>query len=183
MVDYKKNHQVKNWKLVSFLATIFICLLVFSYFYINKTIEETIKNDFKIYFLRGDRLIFLKRNSSLQDNVSLASKVNKALLELINGPSTNEKLKGIYTEIPYKTKVLNIKQEFSSIIVNFNKDFLDFEGGTNKIQNAIKQIVYTLTDFREVKQVVIAVDGKRDLVIGAEGYIIDKPLTRELWQN
>jgi len=43
----------------------------------------------------------------------------------------------------------------------------------------IGQIVYTITEVPGIKKVWIKMEGEKELVLGGEGLVIDRPLSRE----
>jgi spore germination protein GerM len=87
---------------------------------------------------------------------------------------------GLFSEVPDNIAVLNMRQDGSILIINFNKGFLAYGGGSSRIQAAIAQIVYTMTEISPIRQVKFLIEGSGDeLVIGGEGYVIDRPLSRQ----
>ena len=104
--------------------------------------------------------------------------LTKAFAELLSGPSETEKAQGISTQIPAGTKVLNILVKDEIVIVNFNRKLESYGGGSARLEGMIAQIVYTATEVPGVKKAWIWMEGKKELVLGGEGLVLDKPLSR-----
>ena len=175
MVKKKSKSKKSNW---FFVLAIIIATSVF-YVYLSQSIAETVKTEIKIHFLRGEGLTAVKRGISLQSSASDIGKSENALMHLIKGPKTTEKILGIYSEIPSDIKVLSVRQEGRVIKVNLSSEFLEYGGGSSHIHAAIAQIVYTLTELKSIHSVKFLINGKEGaLIVGGEGYVIEKALSR-----
>ncbi|MFH1429364.1 MAG: GerMN domain-containing protein, partial [Candidatus Margulisiibacteriota bacterium] len=150
------------------------------YYYLSKSVAETVKTELKVYFLRGDHLVVAKRGISLQASTSIIRQSETALKYLISGPTTMERIIGIFSEVPDDITVLGVRQEGSTLRVNFDSKFYDFGSGSAGIQAAIAQIVYTLTELKTINSIQFLIEGQeRELIIGKEGYVIDRALSRK----
>ena len=83
----------------------------------------------------------------------------KLIKLLIEGPK-NEKLEKV---IPEETKVLRTFMEGNCLVIDFSKDFLNFEMEQyNSKENLINSIVNTLTELTEVNKVKFLIDGNEN---------------------
>lgn len=128
----------------------------------------------KIYFLKGESLAPVDR--PLQN---AAEPLAAAARELMLGPTEEEKQSGIFSEIPPKARIQKIIREDSVALVSFNSELEKYGGGSARVQGLIAQIVYTFTEIPGVKKVRILVGKKGEVVLGGEGFVIDKPLARQ----
>lgn len=87
--------------------------------------------------------------------------IGKSALEsLIDSPGTREELadKGLAAPLAEGTKVLGMTVRDGLAKVDFNSEFLKFENNKQE-QNAIKSVVYTLTEFPAIEKVSIMING------------------------
>lgn len=127
-----------------------------------------------VYFLKGEELQAVVRPLGEGEDPAKA-----AARELMRGPNFKETNSGIFSEIPRKAKVLKISKENGILAVDFNRELARYGGGSARAQGLIAQIVYTFTEIPGVSKVRILVAGKGEVVLGGEGLVIDKPLSRE----
>ena len=90
----------------------------------------------------------------------------------------HRKAKGLYSEIPYGTRLLSIEEENNKIIINLSSDFIK-GGGTQSIVNRIKQLVKTVNYNHDKKPVYLYVDNKQVEYVGGEGVYLEQPLNEE----
>lgn len=128
----------------------------------------------KIYFLKGEKLIAVER--PLLNN---QDPLKAAAHELMRGPTAEEKKAGLFSEIPAKAKIQKVARENSTALVSFNPELEKYGGGSARVQGLIAQIVYTFTEVPGVEKVRILIGKKGEVVLGGEGFVIDKPLARQ----
>ena len=135
---------------------------------VQKQIQDE-KTKIKVCFLSDDNSIrYVQRQI---DNPTLEG----AILKLLAGPTADEKEKGIYSEIPKDTKLMWVKNESNKIIINLTRNF-EYGGGTQSIENRIKQLKLTVDYFNSSKPVYLYLDGKQVEYMGGEGIYIEQPL-------
>ncbi|MDR2490853.1 MAG: GerMN domain-containing protein [Spirochaetaceae bacterium] len=108
--------------------------------------------------------------------------VEAPLVEVLNsllaGPSAEEIKAGFQTLIPADAKLIGARIDGNTAYLNFNERFqynaLDAEG----YYAQLRQIVWTVTEFPNVRNVQILVDNRRVEFLGLT-IRIDKPLGRE----
>lgn len=93
---------------------------------------------------------------------------------LLAGPYANEKDKGFSTEIPAKTRIINIGDYDDMVIVNISQDF-EAGGGSDSVTVRLEQIANTVTDMTD-KPVYLYIDGKEVSVLGGDGIIVKQPI-------
>lgn len=144
----------------------------------DSKIEVNIDNNEKkqktvtLYFIKNEgnsqNFVKVKRTVESDDNI-LKTTIN----ELLNGVKTTDK--NLYSEIPNGTKLLAIQEGKDYVIINLSSDF-QYGGGTDSINNRIKQLIKTVSEIKTNKNLYLYLDGKQANVIGGEGVIINQPL-------
>lgn len=129
-------------------------------------------NKINVYFLKDGSLSAVERVPGKRATFAVVSEA------LNNGPTTEEKAAGFYTEIPDGAKILSVQKKGEMAVVDFNSKLETYGGGATRIQALIGQIVYSFTEISGIEEVKITVNGKDEVILGGEGYVIDKPLSR-----
>ena len=135
-----------------------------------------------VYFYRYDKLYPVKRSL----NSIKAPEEVAALGALFRGPTTEEKSNRMQTMVPPNLRPTGIEREENSVLLLvFDDDLLKISGGSNVINGALKQIVFTATEINGIKAVRFQVNsqGSETPVIGGEGYTIDRPLDRAYFKG
>ncbi len=101
------------------------------------------------------------------------------IAQLLNGPTTTEKQKGLVSMIPAGTRLLSATVRGNTAYLNFSEEFLFNTYGIEGYAAQLKQIVWTATEFPNISDVQILIEGKRIDYLGAEGVWIGSPLTRD----
>ena len=102
------------------------------------------------------------------------SKIKFAIQSLIAGPKTDERAKGVYSEIPAGTRLISINESADKVIINLSGDF-ENGGGTDSLYKRIYQIIKTAKQ-NTTKPVYLYIEGSEAEVIGGEGIMINQPL-------
>ena len=96
---------------------------------------------------------------------------------LLAGPSAEEKNRGITSFIPPNTRLLSARVVNNTVHLNFNEEFRYNTFGREGCDAQLKQIVWTATEFPNVNDVQIEIEGKIvDFLI--EGIMIRNPIGR-----
>jgi spore germination protein GerM len=109
------------------------------------------------------------------------SKIKFAINSLIRGPKTEEKQKGVYTEIPSASEVINITEQPDKVIVNLNSAFVT-GGGTESLYKRLYQLIKTV-HLNSSLPVYLYIDGQRADVVGGEGIMLSQPLSNSSLEN
>ena len=94
---------------------------------------------------------------------------------LFEGPNGSEISKGIYTEIPNNSKLVGIKENNDTIIIDITENFCN-GGGSDSIYSRMRQLIKTVLANTN-KKVYLNINGKRADIIGGEGISITQPLS------
>ena len=105
-----------------------------------------------VYLLNKDNLLG-RCKIAISDN-NIMTKAKELIEALVIG--NNKIPSGFRGIIPSDTKIKDIKYENNLIKIDFSKELLDVKEDEEKM---IEAIVYTLTSIKEIKQVIIYVEG------------------------
>jgi len=97
---------------------------------------------------------------------------------LLVGPSLDELNRGLLNLIPQNTRILNATVRGSTAYISFSEDFLFNTFGVEGYVAQLRQIVWTVTEFSNVSDVQILVEGRRLDYLG-EGIWIGSPISRQ----
>ena len=132
-----------------------------------------------LYFIYVDR-----GGSILREKVSRKlpvsdSPLSDALQAIIAGPNGDEKQKGLMSLIPPNTKILSATVRGDTAYINFSEDFQYNTYGVEGYAAQLRQVVFTATEFPNVKNVQILIEGRRVDYLG-EGIWIGSPLNPDM---
>jgi len=96
---------------------------------------------------------------------------------LLNGPTAEEISRGILNMIPQNTRILSATVRGSTAYVNFSEDFLFNRYGVDGYVAQLRQIVWTVTEFSNISDLQILIEGRRMDYLG-EGIWIGSPISR-----
>lgn len=96
---------------------------------------------------------------------STQSVAQKALEELLKGPTSAEKTDGYFTSINTGVKINKLSITNGTAYVDFNEMLQQGVGGSCKTSNIIAQIKETLKQFSSVKEVKISINGESELIL------------------
>jgi hypothetical protein len=128
-----------------------------------------------LYFLRGETLGVAHRAVP-----ATSAPATAAMDALLGGPDKREKAAGLGTAVPEGTTLNGVTIEDGTARVDLSGAFAS-GGGTLSMQARVAQVVYTLTQFRTVRDVVFMVDHEVVYAIGGEGVVVDGPQRRADW--
>ena len=109
------------------------------------------------------------------------SQIRFAVNELIKGPKQEERVKGVYTEIPSDSEVINISELSDKVIVNLNSAYVT-GGGTDSLYKRLYQLIKTVK-LNSKLPVYLFIDGQRADVVGGEGIMLSQPLSNSSLEN
>jgi spore germination protein GerM len=138
--------------------------------------EKTVKR--QVYLIRLDSdggLVAAKVERNLPPG---NSPMRDALESVIKGPSADESKRNLLSLIPENVTILGATVRGSTAYIDFSEDFLFNTYGIEGYAGQLRQVVWTATEFSNVKDVQILVDGKRIDYLG-EGIWIGSPLSRD----
>jgi spore germination protein GerM len=97
---------------------------------------------------------------------------------LLRGPSAEEQRRGLISLIPDGAKTLRAEVRGETAYISFNEEFMFNIYSTEGYAAQLQQVVWTATEFSNVKNVQILIEGRRIDYLG-EGIWIGSPLGRE----
>lgn len=109
------------------------------------------------------------------------SQIRFAVNALIKGPKAEEKAKGVYTEVPIDSEVINISELPDKVVVNLNSAFVT-GGGTDSLYKRLYQLIKTVK-LNSNLPVYLFIDGQRADVVGGEGIMLSQPLSNSSLDN
>jgi spore germination protein GerM len=166
----KTRLKINKWRAAVFgCAVILAALVVFSVYFIQ-TKEKT----YKTYFIINDQIVAVEHALNKGEDP-----LKKGLIRLINGPSIMERTQGISTYLPQKTRINGIKNRGEVLAIDFSRELENISGGSDRIIKMIEQIVYTATETPGINKVWIFINGRKNVVLGGEGYELNGPIGRE----
>lgn len=125
-----------------------------------------------IYLMKGEKVMPVARQVPRTPAVAKAG-----LVELMEGPTAEEKAAGFSTAIPGGTELDDVSVIDGVANVQLSDRFTS-GGGSASMQARVAQVVHTLTRFKTVEAVAFSVDGKRVKALGGEGVVVDPPVDR-----
>ena len=109
------------------------------------------------------------------------SQIRFAVNALIKGPKPEERAKGVYTEIPSDSEVINISELSDKVVVNLNSAYVT-GGGTDSLYKRLYQLIKT-AKLNSKLPVYLFIDGQRADVVGGEGILLSQPLSNSSLEN
>jgi spore germination protein GerM len=97
---------------------------------------------------------------------------------ILAGPSADELNRGILNLIPQNTRLLSAAVRGNTAYISFSENFMFNTFGVEGYVAQLRQIVWTVTEFPNVNDVQILIDGRRLDYLG-EGIWIGSPINRQ----
>jgi spore germination protein GerM len=97
---------------------------------------------------------------------------------MLAGPSADELNRGILNIIPQNTRLLRAEVRGSTAYLSFSEDFMFNTFGVEGYIAQLKQIVWTVTEFQNLNDVQILIEGRVLNYLG-EGIWIGSPISRQ----
>lgn len=128
----------------------------------------------RIYLLSPEVLGQPRTLQSVARNV--ADTPDAAMRALFEGPNTQELSALLRSAIPTGTRLINISQNASALVVNVSSELQQLTG--EALIDGVAQIVLTASEITGVSAVSIAIDGVAQQWPAASGVLQSEPLTR-----
>jgi spore germination protein GerM len=97
---------------------------------------------------------------------------------LLTGPTAEEQRRGFFSLIPEGTRILSATVRGNTAYINFSEDFQYNTYGVEGYAAQLRQVVWTATEFPNVKDVQILIEGRRLDYLG-ESVWVGSPLGRD----
>jgi hypothetical protein len=130
-----------------------------------------------LYFTQVDREGTILRVKTPRRLPVSDSPMADCLTALIRGPNTDEQRQGLISLIPRETRILNAAVRGSTAYISLSENFQLNTHGVEGYAASLRQIVWTVTEFSNVEDVQILIEGRRVDYLG-EGIWIGSPLDR-----
>jgi spore germination protein GerM len=131
-----------------------------------------------LYFIRVEDDGMILRSKALRRLPVSGTPLQDTLQALIDGPGAEEERQGMISLIPPATRVLSAVIEGNTARVNFSEEFQYNTAGMEGFAAQLTQIIWTATEFPNVRDVQILIEGNRVPLLG-EGISIWSPLNRQ----
>ena len=135
------------------------------------------EGNIKIYLVYFNNRTHKRSLTPVNRQIKLDAPVRRALEELVKGPNSKEKGRGLLSAIPNNMGINEIKVKNKKAVLDFNQVIEENANG-DILLSRIDQIVYTVTQFDFIDGVIIKINGKRRKFIGGEGLSISGPIYR-----
>ncbi len=109
---------------------------------------------------------------------STDSPLTDSLGALLAGPNEGEIRAGLVSLIPRGTKILGVRLQGSTAVINLSEAFMYNQYGKEGYQAQLKQLVYTATAFPNVQDVQVLIEGQKKEYLGGEGVYVGSSLSR-----
>jgi spore germination protein GerM len=106
------------------------------------------------------------------------SPLSDTLQALLQGPTAEERQRGLVSFIPPGTRILDIRIRGTTAYINFSEEFQFGIFGAEGYAAQLRQIIWTATEFPTVKDVQILIEGRVVNFLG-ESILIGSPISRE----
>jgi hypothetical protein len=131
-----------------------------------------------IYFTRVDNDGVILRSKVSRKLTVSDSPMLDSLTALLAGPGAEEQRRGMVSLIPKNTRILAATVRGSTAYISFSEDFQYNTYGVEGYAAQLKQVVWTVTEFPNITDVQILIEGRRVDYLG-EGIWIGGPLNRD----
>jgi len=132
-----------------------------------------------LYFVQVDKSGYASRVQANRRLPVSDSPLTDVVQALIAGPNADEKSKGLISLIPPATKLLSASIRGNTAYLSFNEEFQYNTYGVEGHAGQLRQIVFTVTEFPNVADVQILIEGQRIDYLG-EGVWIGSPVSRDM---
>ncbi len=132
----------------------------------------------RIYFVVVTPQGGIKLKSVIRSVYFDNSPLRETLKALLDGPSTAEINQGLLSIIPEGTDLRNVYVKGHTAFLDFSDDFRFNSIGQAGLKAQLKQIIFTATEFSNVSDVQVLIEGRRQKYLSQEGLYIADPVSR-----
>lgn len=114
----------------------------------------------------------------VERHVAADHPMSSAMTAMLAGPTSAEAGGRTYTSaVPVGTRLLDLWTANGVATIDLSREF-ESGGGSQSMFVRLGQVVFTLTQFADVRGVVFEIEGKRVTSFSGEGIVLDRPQTR-----
>ena len=132
-----------------------------------------------LYFINVDKDGTIIRTKVNRNLPASDTPLTDVLGALIAGPAPEEQLMGLISLIPEGTRIMNTIVRGNTAYISLSEDFQYNIYGVEGYAGAVRQVVWTATEFANVRDVQILIENRRLDFLG-EGVWIGSPLNRSM---
>lgn len=132
----------------------------------------------KVYFCRISEDGTQKMLAAFR-KISSVDSLDGTLEALLAGPTNAEAEHDIITNIPENTILKSSRIEGDTAFLDFSSEFEVNSFGRDSAMLQLKQIVFTVTEYSDIKKVQFLINGENRTYLGGDGVVIGKPLSRD----
>lgn len=101
------------------------------------------------------------------------------LQALLQGPTAAERNQGLMSLLSAETRVRGVTVKDGTAVIDFSEAFRFSALGKEGLTAGLKQVVYTATEFSNVRKVRILIEGRPTDYLGPEGVYVGEALSRD----
>lgn len=109
--------------------------------------------------------------------------LKETIESLLKGLTPSEVNRGLLTMISSNTELLDISIKDGTAFMNFSENFQFNPLGIEGLKAQLKQVVFSATEFTNISDVQILIEGRRVDFLGPEGFYIGRPISRNSFVN
>ena len=136
----------------------------------------------RVYFAAVDSAGGIALTGVTRSAVDSAAPLTETLATLLAGPDATESGRGLITLIPPAVTLNRVYIRERVAYVDVSESFRFNRLGREGLAIQLQQVVYSATQFPNVEQVQILIDGRRIDYLASEGTFVGKPIGREAFQ-
>ncbi|MDR2445075.1 MAG: GerMN domain-containing protein, partial [Spirochaetaceae bacterium] len=141
------------------------------------TAPSVASRDRSLYFIEVDGDGAILRIRVIRPMPATDSPLADTIQLLLQGPTVDERNRGLITLIPPATRFLSAQVRGSTAYLSFSEDFQFNTYGVEGYIGQLRQIIWTATEFPNIADVQILIEGRRIDYLG-ERIAIGSPLDR-----
>jgi len=132
----------------------------------------------RLFFIAVDSKGAIQLKGVIRPVQYVDAPLTSTLEALLKGPTPTEVNQGLISLISPQTRLNRVYVKQDTAYLDFSEAFRFNSLGQEGLAAQLKQVVYSATEFPNVKRVQILIDGQTASYLGPEGLYIGKPLTR-----
>ncbi len=166
------NTRTLLWRIVLGLLVLLLVASIFIAPRVLRRLPNTV-----IYFVKSEETSLVLEPVFRYYDSRQDLQLKAALEDLIAGPKQSEVAKGLFSSLPPDVKILDLTVEDKMVTVDFSQGFTHEDGLANH-QGRLYQVLYSLSQSKDIDSVKLLVEGQPLSVLGGEGLMIDNPWRR-----
>lgn len=137
----------------------------------------------RLFFAAVDENGAISVKSVIRSIPASDSPLRDSLVALLKGPTSQELNLGLVSMIPTAAVLKGVIVRDDTAVVDFSEGFRFNAQGIDAMNAQLRQVVYAATEFPNVRQVQVLIEGRKVTYLGTEGVRIDQPLSRASFQK